>query len=85
MKRTIILSLPILIAAGAVLLWSYPSVFPHGTTIYYPEKAYSGYTLFPVDNYGAFLIDMRGNVVRQWKNVGSVWRTTWDVRRARRG
>ncbi len=72
MKRTILLSLPVLILAGAVLLWCYPSVFPHGTTIYSPEKAYSGYTLFPVDNYGAFLIDMRGNVVRQWKNVGSV-------------
>lgn len=72
MKRAILVFLPLLLCAGAVLLWSYPSVFPHGTTIYYPEKAYSGYTLFSVDNFGAFLIDMRGNVVRQWKNVGTV-------------
>lgn len=61
-----------LLLAGTVLLWSYPSVFPHGTTIYYPEKACSGYTLFCVDTFGAFLIDMRGNVVRHWKNVGTV-------------
>jgi len=57
---------------GVSILWTYPSVFPHGTTIYKPDKAYSGYTLFSADNFGAFLIDMRGNVVRQWKNVGVV-------------
>jgi hypothetical protein len=61
-----------ILLTGAVLLWSYPSVFPHGTTIYYPEKAYSGYTLFSVDNFGSFLIDMRGNVVHHWKNIGTV-------------
>jgi len=72
MKRAMLLILPLLIIAGTVLLWSYPSVFPHGTTIYYPEKAYSGYTLFSADNFGSFLIDMRGNVVRHWKNVGTV-------------
>jgi hypothetical protein len=72
MKRVIILALPLLIAAMAVLMWSYPSVFPHGTTIYYPEKAFSGYTMFSADNFGAFLIDMRGNVVRHWENVGTV-------------
>jgi hypothetical protein len=72
MKRVTFFILPLLIVAGAVLLWSYPSVFPHGTTIYNPEKAYSGYTLFCADNFGAFLIDMRGNVVHQWKNIGSV-------------
>jgi hypothetical protein len=72
MKRTILLFLPLLLIAGTVFLWSYPSVFPHGTTIYYPEKAYSGYTLFCADNFGAFLIDMRGNVVHHWKNVGAV-------------
>lgn len=72
MKRAILLFLPLLFIPWAVLLWSYPSVFPHGTTIYYPEKAYNGYTLFSADNFGAFLIDMRGNVVHHWKNVGTV-------------
>ncbi|MCG8530134.1 MAG: twin-arginine translocation signal domain-containing protein, partial [Desulfovibrionales bacterium] len=26
--------------------FSFPTVFPHGTTIYKPEKCYSGYTVF---------------------------------------
>ncbi len=72
MKKAAIPGALILSALGAALLWAYPSVFPHGTTIYKPDKAYSGYTLFSVDNFGAFLIDMRGNVVREWKNVGAV-------------
>jgi hypothetical protein len=71
MKKAIII-LATLMLTGAALLWPYPSVFPHGTTIYKPEKSYSGYTLFCVDNFGSFLIDMRGNVVRQWKKIGSV-------------
>ncbi len=73
MKRMGSLSAVFLVAIiGSALLWSYPSVFPHGTTIYKPDKAYSGYTVFCVDNFGAFLIDMRGNVVHEWKSVGAV-------------
>jgi len=70
MKKLVILSVMLLALATASSAWAYPSVFPHGTTIYKPDKAYSGYTLFCVDNFGAFLIDMRGDVVREWKNVG---------------
>ncbi len=44
-----------------------PNVHPMGTTIYDPEKAYSGYTLYQLNGKGAVLIDMRGNVVRSWK------------------
>lgn len=55
-----------------ISLFAFPSVFPHGTTLYKPDKAYSGYTVFSVDNFGTFLIDMNGNVVHQWKNVGTV-------------
>jgi hypothetical protein len=73
MKKMVILSaLFIAVIIGSSILWPYPSVFPHGTTIYKPDKAFSGYTLFPVENFGAFLIDMRGNVVHEWKNVGAV-------------
>ncbi len=51
-----------------------PSVFPRGTTIYYPEKCWNGYTLFQAtlfqkNDAGAVLIDMNGNVVNQWKNL----------------
>ncbi len=45
-----------------------PSVFPTGTTIYKPEKCWSGYTLMPIKKVGAVLIDMNGNVVKVWKN-----------------
>ena len=44
------------------------TVFPTGTTIYQPEKCFNGYTLYPskAPGVGAVLIDMNGNVVRNW-------------------
>ncbi|MBN1848489.1 MAG: aryl-sulfate sulfotransferase [Deltaproteobacteria bacterium] len=52
-------------------VFSFPTVFPHGTTIYNPEKCYNGYTVFgtEVEEEGTVLIDMNGNVVKQWKNI----------------
>ena len=47
----------------------YPSVYPTGTTIYYPDHCHSGYTAFNVKNVGNVLIDMNGNVVKVWKGV----------------
>ena len=47
---------------------SRPNVYPKGTTVYNPEKAYSGYTLMPISGVGAVLVDMNGNVVRTWKD-----------------
>ena len=51
--------------------FSFPTVFPHGTTIYKPEKCYSGYTVFgtEVESEGTVLVDMNGRVVKQWKNI----------------
>jgi hypothetical protein len=51
-----------------------PTVYPTGTTIYYPEKCWNGYTLFPAElhrnnGYGAVLTDMNGNVVNRWKGL----------------
>uniref|UniRef100_UPI0024B391EE hypothetical protein n=2 Tax=Curtanaerobium respiraculi TaxID=2949669 RepID=UPI0024B391EE len=45
-----------------------PTIFPTGTTIYKPEKCYSGYTLFTGPGKGVILIDMNGNCVRHWKD-----------------
>lgn len=44
------------------------TVFPTGTTIYKPEKCFNGYTLYPSkkSGVGAVLVDMNGNVVRNW-------------------
>lgn len=44
------------------------TIYPTGTTIYDPEKAWSGYTLMPIPKIGAVLIDMNGNVVKVWKD-----------------
>lgn len=40
-----------------------------GTTIYDPEKAWSGYTLMQCQGIGAVLVDMNGNVKKVWKDV----------------
>jgi hypothetical protein len=57
-------------AAGALLATgalAAPSVYPTGTTIYDPDLAYSGYTvLSPLGERSAVVIDMNGNVVKQW-------------------
>jgi hypothetical protein len=51
-----------------------PGIYPTGTTIYYPEKCWNGYTLFQAELHqknstGAVLIDMNGNVVNRWKGL----------------
>ena len=43
-----------------------PLVFPHGVTVYDPEKCFSGYTLVPLVNDGVLLFDMNGREVRRW-------------------
>jgi hypothetical protein len=53
-------------AASAVGLHAVPSVYPTGTTIYDPARAWSGYTVFVLPDTGAALIDMNGAVVKQW-------------------
>ena len=52
---------------------AYPSVYPTGTTIYQPDKAWSGYTIFDtIDEQGAVLIDMNGNVLRLFTEITAV-------------
>ncbi len=46
-----------------------PTINPTGTTIYNPEKAWNGYTLFPAEEHGAIMIDMNGKVVKFWKEL----------------
>ncbi len=59
------------LALGPVVAFAFPSVYPTGTTIYRPDKTWNGYTIFP-NPQGAILIDMNGNVVKQWKGIGGV-------------
>lgn len=46
-----------------------PSVYPTGTTIYDPDRAWGGYVVFhtPGDQ-GAVLIDMNGRELRRWQD-----------------
>lgn len=61
------------------LAFAWPSVYPTGTTVYNPEKAFNGYTLYsPLVMNAApksepyeytstmYLIDMAGNIVHTW-------------------
>ncbi|ACK49385.1 conserved hypothetical protein [Methylocella silvestris BL2] len=47
-----------------------PSVYPTGVTKYDPAKAYNGYVLFTGADKITRLIDVDGNVVREWKYSG---------------
>lgn len=47
----------------------HPSIYPTGATLYDPELAWSGYTLFQATEHGAVLIDMNGNIVREWPQL----------------
>jgi hypothetical protein len=48
---------------------SYPTIYPTGTTVYDPQKAFNGYTLFQAKELGALLIDMNGGEVKLWKGL----------------
>lgn len=59
-------------AAAAVTAAAAPSVYPTGTTIYQPDKAWNGYTVFIAsDPHGVVLIDMNGNTVKQWTDFAA--------------
>ena len=45
-----------------------PNVYPMGTTIYDPKKAFNGYTIMSITGIGAVLVNMNGKVVRTWKD-----------------
>ncbi|WEV36420.1 aryl-sulfate sulfotransferase [Lactobacillus sp. ESL0677] len=45
------------------------NVFPTGTVMFDPAKAWNGYTLFNAGGIGAVLIDMSGKVVHQWRGL----------------
>lgn len=52
--------------------FGYPSIYPTGTTIYDPDRAWNGYTIHPTpEGKGAVLIDMNGNVIRRFAEFTS--------------
>jgi hypothetical protein len=60
----------ILVLAGA-LTWA-QSVYPTGTTIYDPDRAWNGFTvLSPLAGPAVLVIDMNGNVVKRWEGFNN--------------
>ena len=56
------------IGSLSVIAFAAPSVYPTGTTIYDPARAFGGYTvLSPLGEPEAVVIDMNGNVVKRWE------------------
>src|SRR5678815_4972886 len=48
------------------------SVYPTGTTIYEPARAWNGYTvLSPLQTQAVLVIDMNGNVVKRWEGFNN--------------
>ncbi len=47
----------------------HPTIYPTGATVYLPDKAWSGYTIYQAADTGALLIDMNGREVRLWKGL----------------
>src|SRR4026209_1451556 len=68
MTRILHMCAAALLLAVLPLTISAQSVSPTtGTTLYDPERAWSGYTvLSPLGTQAAIVIDMNGNVVKRW-------------------
>ena len=60
------------ILVHAVALTRAQSVYPTGTTIYDPDRAWNGYTvLSPLATQAVLVIDMNGNVVKRWEGYNN--------------
>jgi hypothetical protein len=58
------------LTVAGISLRSAPSVYPTGTTIFHPDRTWSGYTAFITpDTEGVIVIDMNGRVVKTWTGV----------------
>src|SRR5687767_3639867 len=61
-----------LVTSAFVLVGVAQSIYPTGTTIYDPARAWSGYTvLSPLQTQAALVIDMNGNVVKRWEGFNN--------------
>jgi hypothetical protein len=61
-----------ILLVAAVALPRAQSVYPTGTTIYDPDRAWSGYTvLSPLATPAVVVIDMNGNVVKRWEGYNN--------------
>jgi Arylsulfotransferase (ASST) len=67
MRRCLRAVTSVVLALASAIVLAAPSVYPTGTTIYDPGRAWNGYTvLSPLGTQAAIVIDMNGNIVKQW-------------------
>src|SRR5512138_1641592 len=67
MKRLACAGIAALVVHALVVSGAAQSVYPTGTTIYDPDRAWSGYTvLSPLQTQAVLVIDMNGTVVKRW-------------------
>lgn len=65
MKRPKISIVLLVCAVIPILMQANPTVYPLGTTVYKPQKCWSGFTILSADQ--GLLIDMNGNLVHLWE------------------
>ena len=71
MKRAVCASTVSILVFAAALMRA-QSVYPTGTTIYDPDKAWNGYTvLSPLGTQAVLVIDMNGTVVKRWEDYNN--------------
>lgn len=56
--------------ASATSVWAGPRIYPTGTTIYDPSRAYNSFVAFSAPDGKTHLIDLNGNEVHTWNHVG---------------
>src|SRR5678816_1819344 len=67
MKRHTHLVVAIFLLAVCTAIVAAQSVYPTRTTVYDPARTWNGYTvLSPLNTQAVIVIDMNGNVVKQW-------------------
>ena len=72
MTRSPLALTPAALILASALAVSGQSVYPTGTTIYEPARAWSGFTvLSPLNTPSAIVIDMNGTVVKRWEGYNN--------------
>jgi hypothetical protein len=67
MRRLALACICTMIVHGATSTGGAQSVYPTGTTIYDPDRAWNGYTvLSPLQTQAVLVIDMNGAIVKRW-------------------
>ena len=70
MNKTINNIISIFFTIGYSSILANPTIYPTGTTIYDPEKAWNSYVLYASPIGKTHLIDMAGNEVHRWELAG---------------